>query len=94
MYTEKLEFNKSDFLVVRTMESEIEGAVRISLMLDSFGAHLVAFLLCINDELEYFNEDIPQLLAGSLAHDDDERKRKDNLLDLDFIPRFNLAVSQ
>lgn len=65
--------------VVRRMESEIAETTSrraISLMLDSF-AHLVAFLLCINDGPEYFNEDIPQLLADSLAHDD-ERKRKDN----------------
>jgi len=72
---------------------ELLYAVRISLMLDSFGAHLVAFLLCINDEPEYFNEDIPQLLAGFLAHDE-RRKRKDNLLDLDFIPHPFNVVSQ
>ena len=33
------------------------------------------FLLCINDELGYFNEDIPRPLAGSLAHG--ERKRRE-----------------
>jgi len=62
-------------------------------MLDSFGTHLVAFLLCINDEPEYFNEDIPQLLADSLTHDN-ERKRKGSLLDLDFIPYHFSIVSQ
>lgn len=67
--------------------------MRISWMLDSFGAHLVAFLLCINDEPEYFNEDIPQLLAVSLAHDDG-RKRKDNLLDLDFILQRRISMTQ
>lgn len=51
-------------------------------MSDPSGVRLIAFLLCINDELDYFNEDIPRrtrarvLLVGSLAHD--ERKRKDN----------------
>lgn len=67
--------------------------MRISLMLDSSGANLIAFLLCINDEPEYFNEDIPQLLADFSAHDDG-RKRKDNLLDLDFIPHWFNVVSQ
>lgn len=33
------------------------------------------FLLCINDELGYFNEDILRPLAGSLAHG--ERKRRE-----------------
>lgn len=41
----------------------------------SFEAHLVVFLLCINDELGYFNEDIPRTLAGSLAHGKRKRKR-------------------
>lgn len=58
-----------------------ECSANIANMLDQFGAHLVAFLLCINDEPEYFNEDIPQLLAGSLTHDG--RKRKNNSLDAD-----------
>lgn len=31
--------------------------------------NLSVFLLCINDELGYFNEDIPGALADSLAHD-------------------------
>lgn len=47
-------------------------------------ARLVVFLLCINDELGYFNEDIPRPLAGSLAYG--ERKRREANL------RFNRHV--
>lgn len=47
--------------------SNVRADMRISSMLGPFGVRLVAFLLCINDEPDYFNEDIPRRMRARAA---------------------------